>query len=228
MKKVRVLKVEFENELKPYEISAFRGAVIAKTEGAHLLFHNHLSETEYLYGYPVIQYKSIRNKASLMCIDYGIDEVHHLFSQKDLDLQIGERQVSMKVARIHMDQFTLNVWERMFHYRLSNWLALSEENYQRFKAITDEEQRVRFLERILIGNILAFAKGVKWRVEKQIQAKITRIVEQKIAPFKGIPLTSFVVEFEANVFLPEWIGLGKGVSRGFGTVRQLRNANTEE
>lgn len=224
MKKIRLLRVDFENELRPYEISSFRGAVIEKAGRDNILFHNHIGKESYLYGYPVIQYKTINHKASLICIDYGIDEVHHLFQQKNLNVRIGDNDVELKVAGLKMDNVNLNVWDKIFDYRINKWLALSGENYLIFKEIKDERLEIEFLEKILIGNILAFAKGVKWNVEKAITLKIKSINEKKPVPFKGLPHIGFNLEFKTNVFLPDYIGLGKGVSRGFGTIRKINSA----
>lgn len=35
-----------------------------------MLFHNHLNDREFLYGYPVIQYKRIGRNPALVCVDY--------------------------------------------------------------------------------------------------------------------------------------------------------------
>jgi len=34
-------------------------------------------------------------------------------------------------------------------------------------------------------------------------------------------MLAFNIEFKTNVFLPNFIGLGKGVSIGFGTIKQI-------
>jgi hypothetical protein len=44
--------------------------------------------------------------------------------------------------------------------------------------------------------------------------------------YKGISFAAFDVLFKTNVSLPNYTGLGKGVSHGFGTV--VRMYNNEE
>lgn len=75
MKKIRFLKIQFEGNLEPYEIPAFRGAVIEKAGRENLSFHNHASDEQFLYGYPVIQYKTIGKNPALICLDYGIEGI---------------------------------------------------------------------------------------------------------------------------------------------------------
>lgn len=57
MSKIRYLKILFDKNIQAYEVSQFRGAVIAKTKGMSNLFHNHLDDKEFIYRYPLIQYK---------------------------------------------------------------------------------------------------------------------------------------------------------------------------
>jgi hypothetical protein len=74
----------------------------------------------------------------------------------------------------------------------------------------------------LKANIISFAKGVKWDIDKQISLRIDKIVSEKQVPYKKTRLSGFDIEFRTNVFLPDFVGLGKGVSLGFGTVTIAR------
>jgi hypothetical protein len=225
LKKIRFLRLQFKAEIAATELPAFRGAVASKAGLEHILFHNHLNDRELLYGYPVIQYKRIGLNPAIVCLDYGVDEIHHLFSTKNLTIHIGERPVQLEVKNLQMHQYTLQVWEKSFHYRLYNWLALSQDNYQRYQTIQDDLERIDFLEKILTGNILAFAKGVKWDVDRTIRLRIDDVLRTKLVPYKSQRLMAFDLMFRTNVFLPDFIGLGKGVSLGFGTVSQLKERN---
>lgn len=218
MKRIRYLTIQFSNEIEPWEIPAFRGAVIAKAGNEHILFHNHLNDREFLYGYPVIQYKRLGKHPLLVCIDYGTDEIHHFFSRSNLEIMIGERKVQLVVEKLNLSQINLQVWEKTFRYRIRNWVGLNQENYKKYSQLKDELVQIEFLENILKANIISFAKGVKWDIDKQISLRIDQIVSAKQVPYKGTRLTGFDIEFRTNVFLPDFIGLGKGVSLGYGTV----------
>jgi hypothetical protein len=86
--------------------------------------------------------------------------------------------------------------------------------------------KATMLERMLIGNILSFAKGMKIHLDKKIQCKIISSEEPRLVTYKGIKMMSFDVMFKTNVSLPNYIGLGKGVSLGFGTVvKKYENKN---
>jgi CRISPR/Cas system endoribonuclease Cas6 (RAMP superfamily) len=42
-------------------------------------------------------------------------------------------------------------------------------------------------------------------------------------PFKGRKVLTFCVNFKTNVSLPDYVGLGKGSSVGFGVVKLIEN-----
>jgi len=222
IKKIRILNITFTAEIAGHEVPAFRGAIIRKVGQENLLFHNHLAEGQFLYKYPLIQYKKIKGQAGIMCIEFGVDEIHKYFDKKDWDIKIGERWIEMKIAGLNMNQFTMQVWDHFFYYNLRNWIALNKDNYPKYMQIQNEEDKKTFLENILKGNILSFAKGIEWTVEKPIELSIKEIKGQKLVSYKGNKLMGFDIDFRTNVFLPNYIGLGKGVSLGFGIVKALR------
>ncbi|NMC40445.1 MAG: CRISPR-associated endonuclease Cas6 [Bacteroidales bacterium] len=221
VKRVRILTIIFDSEIKVWEIPALRGAIVEKVGKENIIFHNHLKTDAYLYRYPLIQYKNIRGKPAMVCIDYGVDEIHKFFDKPDWSVKIGDRWLDMKVYKLLLNQFNMQVWESMFHYHIRNWVALNQENYKKYQTIESEKERIEFLERTLIGNIIAFAKGIEWDIEKQIKLSITSPVRNTVVSLKGKKVLGFNIDFITNVFLPNYIGLGKSVSLGFGMVKQI-------
>ncbi|WP_298349347.1 CRISPR-associated endonuclease Cas6 [Runella sp.] len=222
MKKIRFLKVQFAADIDGWEIPAFRGAVIKKTGEQHITFHNHINDKEVIYRYPVIQYKRIGRNPALICVDFGVDEVHHFFNNRNLDIEISGRKLSLGVKNLQMNQFNLQVWEKTFTMHISQWLALNQENHAKYMATADELSRLALLESILKGNILSFAKGIGWDIDREISLRIDTIEKVRPVTFKEQKVLAFDVTFRTNVFLPDYLGLGKGVSLGFGTVRQMK------
>jgi hypothetical protein len=95
-------------------------------------------------------------------------------------------------------------------------MALNQENYSRYVKAEPGEQ-VRQLKGILVNNILSFYKGIGYRAEERILTSVQ--VRQKETQFKNQTMLAFEGSFTTNAVLPEGIGLGKAVSRGFGTVQ---------
>lgn len=222
-KKIRTLHISFDTPVSPSKVSAFRGAIIEKAGRENLLFHNHLGNDKYVYKYPLIQYKVIRNQPSIYCLDAGVDHIHRLFEQKSWVINLLGEKVELKVDRLDLKTITLNVWDKSFHYTIANWQALNEENYKKYTKLESLKEKVEMLERILTGNILSFAKGIDWHIEQQVKINISDIKQEKVKRMKDIQVGAFDVAFSCNVFLPNYIGLGKGASTGFGVVKQIKN-----
>lgn len=222
-KKIRVLQVVFDCEIKGYEIPAFRGAIIEKVGRDNVLFHNHLNGNGFLYKYPLIQYKIINRHPSMVCIDYGVDEIHKFFENKDWSIKISDRWLNMKVEKLNMNQFTMNVWDKSFRYNIKNWIALNQANYEKYQNMEGLAEKTDFLESLLKANILSFAKGIEWTIDKPVELKITDIKDTRPVKLKGQKVLGFNIDFKTNVFLPNNIGLGKSVSLGYGNIRELRN-----
>jgi len=228
MKKLRLLEVYFRKEIFPSEIASFRRAVIAIAGMENILFHNHLND-KFRYSYPLIQYKIISGKPAIVCLERGVDEIHHFFNRMGIKKhRLSDRNYTFEIDRIKTAEYTLQVWENDFSCRLLNWLPFNQENYRRFKEMEDDSSKKTQLEKILTGNILSFAKGVNWQVDKEIHVNIFSIDRERIIPVKETKREAFHIRFKTNVFLPPNIGLGKNTSLGYGTVKKaiLRKSKT--
>ena len=214
------LIVQFGNEITPNEIQQFRGAVIASLKEKDILFHNH-TENGVSYHYPRIQYKRIHQKAAIVCVKEGIKAIVELFCAGNYHYRIGERDVDMLIESINTYETDIDFCEEPRHYRLLNWLPLNSENYKEYQSIEVLAQRILFLEEKLIGNLLAFFTEMGFRADKQIDLHITNITGQRLARYKGVKLMAFDVEFKANLALPQYIGIGKSSSVGYGTLTKI-------
>ncbi len=228
MKKLRILQVSFDSNLHPYQLPAFRGAVARKVGIEHEWFHNHDNENGGTHNrYPLIQYKLDTYKGQmrpmLLCLEQGIEEAHHLFSQPDWLLNLNGESMNLKIANLHVNQYTLNTWERPFRYRIHKWQAMNTENYQKFRELVGIVDRTIFLETLLRNQINSFAKGVDWDLNADFSVKLLSLPTEEWLQYKHRQKTLvFTVDFESTVSLPEFVGLGRGASRGLGVVRRVR------
>lgn len=224
MPKIRYLKLRFDQPIFPYDIPRFRAAVIEKTNRESGLFHNHDGDEGFSYRYPLIQYKVTQRKAGIICLNEGADDIHLLLQNRDMSLRVGQSVNDYHIEDIDLHYHNVQVWDHEFEYSLLNWMALNQEHYRRYRSLDgDETAQLDLLHGILRGNILAFAKGINWFVEERISVHITSIKEMKLLPFKGKDMPAFTLHFKTNVSLPDYIGLGKGVSVGFGVVRNCND-----
>lgn len=221
MPKIRYLKIRFSTQLMPWELPLFRAAVIEATERQSSLFHNHGPGDTFLYRYPRIQYKLTDRKATIICLDNGTDDIHYLLQNRHLNLRIGSRTETFEIEDIHIQYPYLQTRRVNFHYSLKNWQGLNQENYQKYQAMEGEVERLQFLEKMLLGNLLAVARGFEVNTELPIQVQITKRKTEKWLGYKGRKVLCFSLNFKTNLSLPDYLGLGKGVSVGFGSVKRF-------
>lgn len=217
--KVRTIVVKLTTEIKHCEIPLFRGAVNAILEKNHsILFHNHINDG-YRYSYPLIQYKRIGGKAAIVCFGEGTEAIGEFFERSEYVIHIGNREVETEVDVIEAKRTLVQVWNEEFRYVVRKWLPLSSENYAAFRQLNGIREQSAFLEKILVGNILSFCKGLDITIDQEIKCVITNILGTRSYIYKGVKMMGFDVEFSTNVSLPDYLGLGKGVSLGFGTLK---------
>lgn len=208
--------------LRPSQIHKFRGFV-GNLFKNHDLIHNHdLSSGKLIYRYPLIQFKLISKIPAIIAIT---EEAVNLFSE-----------IFMKLDKIVVDGVTIPVFEKnlkiediefgysaeTFIYEfVSPWIGLNQKNYPKYdEAITIEEKN-ELLKKALIGNILSMAKYLNCWLEKEQKIKVELQVKEKIVNLKGKSMVGFTGIFKTNFMIPDDLGIGKSVSRGFGTVRRV-------
>ncbi|MDF1573303.1 MAG: CRISPR-associated endonuclease Cas6 [Bacteroidales bacterium] len=223
-KTLRILQVIFENDIRGYEIPAFRGAVTRIAGLQNILFHNH-EGNNFRYSYPLIQYKTYKEKPMLICIEQGVNEAHHFFENIQEGIMLGNRPYELRINSLNLFQAELRIDTRFNQYVLLNWLPFNQENYKTFNQLNNQVEEVLLLEKILTGNILSFAKGVAWRIDQEIKVRITEVGKPKPVSVKSVTRIAIKAAFQSNVVLPELIGLGKNVSTGFGTIRKNHTSN---
>lgn len=218
---MKMLIVHFKNRLGKQETPYFRGATIAALqENNDVLFHNHTGE-KLRYAYPLVQYKTMEGKACIVCVNEGAEAIGKLFASCNLNFMIGRRQETMEVESIQANHYSVEVTDTLFSYRIKDWLPLNQESYAKYKSASGLSEQVALLDRILIGNILSFAKGIGVFFEKEVVCRITHLSAPYTTKHKDTKLLGFNAEFECNVSLPEAIGLGKGSSLGRGIVERI-------
>ncbi len=234
MKKIRYCRIQLEDELKPYEVNALRGAVadavsnaIGRDNKEGLLYHNHVPEKKYNQGYPLIQYKRIKNQPSIIFLEDAVDVAHHFFANAPTNLTIHTHLISTKIAELVLKQPILQVWENMFTYSILDYGAIREKNKETFDACESLKDKIIFLEKMLVSHIVAFALNLGWAInqEKRVEVNILDILKHKTIPFKDIDWDAFDLTFKTNVSLPNFIGLGNHVSVGWGVVKNIHPDN---
>jgi hypothetical protein len=215
-----MLTVRFTGRLRPWEVPAFRGAIGRKVGAEGVLFHHHEGE-KLRYAYPLIQYRCEGGRPVITCLGEGVEAIHQYFCQADWGITIGDHDLDMRVDALDLNSHALALSATERSYQISHWVALNQANHQRYQRLEGLAARIQFLEKKLVGNILAFAKGIDWYISDQVTVEITDLHAEPPMRIKGVRLENFQARFRTNVSLPAGIGLGAKVSIGMGGLIAL-------
>lgn len=224
MAKIKYFFISFDNQpIEMEHLKMFRSAIANKMKSVqnNILFHHHLNDNKLLYKYPLIQFKSINKKPAIVCLQNGIDVFQDFLNNKDWQITIGKNKLTLKVETLFLKQYNIQTYNKMFTYQITNWLALNSNNYNEYRNEDVLVNRIHHLEKILIANVLSFTKGVEIHIEKPIQLYFTQQIKTRIISYKDIKLSAFDAEFKTNIFIPDYIGLGKLSALGFGTIKRI-------
>jgi hypothetical protein len=172
-----------------------------------------------LYEYPRIQFKVIDSTALLMGIAEGADLLQRLWPTIDVN-QLGDEQLQVVDAEFETREAEIAPSPKPVEYRfVTPWLALNQRNFRAYVDSFSTKFRKDELSRILVGNCLGLAKSFGIRFPERIDADGRHLTSIKIT-LDGQGMIGFVGKFQVNLKLPEYLGLGKSVWRGFGTIAE--------
>lgn len=222
-KYIRTLTVTFDTDISYKEIPLFRGAVLKSMgDKANLLYHNHTGAETFRYSYPLIQYKRLGGKASIVCIEEGADAIGQFLSEMTDSIMIGERESKCNTDRLMPSKLLVQTWQSSFSYQVFRWLPLNKENYIRYQTAEGIIEKIAILEKILKGNLLSMLKGLDIFLEGELIVKIIHLSEPYILHNKGVALMAFNADFNSNLSIPNNIGIGKNASIGYGVIHQKK------
>jgi len=180
------------------------------------LLHNHMGNGELRYAYPQVQYKVIDQTPMLLGIKDGAKLLTELFLEiRELKIDGTAYPVRQKNIEAKQIEPGASVAPKTYCFE-TLWMGLNQKNHSRYEKANPLE-REKLLERILVGNCLSFFKSLDIFVDTTLEARAS--FNEKNTNFKNNRMIAFEGMFEINADLPDYIGLGKQVSRGFGTIR---------
>jgi hypothetical protein len=174
-------------------------------------FHHH---SESSYHYPMVQYKKIGKELIIMGFSKYAEVVFEKLSTIE-KIIIKNKEIKVNNIQIDITKNSIKLENTNYQF-ITPWLALNEENYKKYLKLASKERKF-FLERILIGNILSMLKGLGIRIDFKIEVKISKIYSKTIKVHYN-KFVGFYCDWNTNILIPKYCGLGKSVSKGYGTV----------
>lgn len=196
--------------------SKLRG-YIGKEFKDYNLLHNHYGNN-FLFKYPKVQYKVINDEILILGINEGGEILKKISSS--LNILNLDKKYLITEKLIHEKEFDIKPTSTEKHYKfITPWIGLNNVNYHKFKNLNSWKNKKILLNKILIGNILSLSKGLGIIVNKRLNAK--SYLNEKIVIYKSVKMNAFTGEFKIYYDLPDYIGIGKGVSHGFGCIKKI-------
>lgn len=221
MNKTRYLQILFDQNFQAYDIPKLRAAIIEKTKRESDLFHNHLDNEHFIYRYPLIQYKIRDKKPCLICLKEATDDIHYLLKHKDFKFNISGKIYDFEIEDVWLRYAQIQTWDAEFKYSVLHYMALNQDNYAEYKKLDSIVDRVNFIQDILEKHINIFAEEMNAFCPISLSVKLLDIKDEKFIEYKGVFHLTFNITFKSNLHIPDYVGIGKGVSIGFGIVRQI-------
>ena len=171
--------------------------------------------------YPRVQVKILNEQIYIVGINEGVDSIKAIAKKMDF-LDFGNITFQILDNEIEEHQNRFQPVSKLIRYRfVTPWVALNQTTGRRYRNLNNAD-RVNFLNRLLGQNIVFMAREMGMELEENIFTKVTlsslfprQVDENNWGAFDG--------EFRANFVLPNYLGIGNGITRGYGTLFGLFN-----
>ena len=171
--------------------------------------------------YPRVQVKILNEQIFIIGINEGADPVRSL-AEKLGHLDFGNITFDVAGADVENSDNQFIPSERLIRYRfITPWVALNQMTGGKYRFLTNQEKPT-FLHRLLGQNILFIASEMGVKTEEKIFTKV-KVTSLFPRPVDENNWGAFMGEFKANFVLPNYIGIGNGITRGYGSIYGMFN-----
>ena len=170
----------------------------------------------YKFLYPRVQVKILNEQIYIIGIKEGFIPVVSI-AEKVKKLNFGNITFDVESFELLESKNNFISSQQVISYSfLTPWIALNHMNQGAYKKSNDMEQSL-FLNKLIGQNIVFLANELNLSLEKNIYTKleISELLPKKVDEKNW---GSFEGGFKTNCILPNYIGLGNGITRGFGSI----------
>jgi len=222
MKTIPLTQIQFpEIQLATRDAHKLRGYFGNLFKEHSPLLHNHYEDGTFRYRHPQVQYKVIMGTPTLIGLMEGSELLTQLFL-KIKEIDIDGKKYTVNTKNISQENAGCGYSDEIHEYEFQTlWYALNQENYRKYVQLKSATEKEKLLNRILVGQLLSFFTNIELQLkpEQRIMTKVK--VAERSSKLKGNKLIVFKGSFVSNVILPELIGIGRSVSRGFGSIKRI-------
>jgi hypothetical protein len=227
---IATLTLEFNIPCLPQEVKLFRG-VIAQLGGLdNALFHQHDNsgeESKLLHRYPLIQYRSYKDKPYIYAINEGRDAMMDLWKSGAIEKYYAAKGIVLRIDVYDKPTQYLRLVplqeNNLYRYRIIQWVPFNNANYNVYKSLPTYLNKVAFLERLLAQHLKGLATALQWHwdtSEHQLLVTIDDIDRfEKITEHRNNFIAIDLV-FYTNALLPDRIAIGNDMAFGKGWLHK--------
>ena len=174
--------------------------------------------------YPRVQVKILNEQIYIIGIHEGVKPVLSLVKNFDM-FDFGNITFEIQNTDIEQDEQQFIPTDRLIRYRfITPWVALNQMTGGKYRFLTNQE-KPSFLNRLLGQNIVFMAKEVGIDLNDKVFTKV-KVSSLFPKPVDENKWGAFMGEFKTNFVLPNYIGVGNGITRGYGTIYGMFNPET--
>jgi hypothetical protein len=173
----------------------------------------------FIHRYPVLQCKQLKSDLIVTGISQGAGCLSVLTGEGTMLGTGGSScRITSRDPGIRSEPF--GVTDSMLAYEfLTPWLALNQQNAKKFYDLKGKAERDAFMQKLLTTRLLTLAKSLDYRItapitcEAKVRFRRDRIGAENLMVFKGT--------FRTNLCIPDYLGIGRSVSQGYGTIKRI-------
>ena len=213
-----ILNLEADNPVQ-FSIGELR-AYLAGVLTEFTLSHSENSPA-FLHRYPAVQCKMIKNTIVVVGISQGVDVLEYI-SRGEKKISPGKNACSIvgRDTAVREEQFGISDVLTTYEF-LTPWLGLNQQNTKKFYDLTGKPERDAFLEKMLCEGLRTLAKSLDYKAPVPVTCEEKVRFRKDWIDNKSVMV--FVGKFRTNLMIPDYLGMGRSVSLGFGTIRQIHD-----
>jgi hypothetical protein len=177
------------------------------------------ADSDAIHRYQAVQCKYLKHDLIVIGISQGAGLLRQLTEGRDT--MFSDRNsctVTVRDSAIKNEEFGVTDLVQTYEF-LTPWLALNQQNAKKFYDLKGKPERDAFMQKLLLGHLTALAKSLDYKppspitCEPKVRFRRDRIDHENVMVFLG--------KFRTNLQIPDFLGIGQSVSRGFGTIRHI-------
>lgn len=177
----------------------------------------------FIHRYPVLQCKQVKSNLIVTGICQGADCLCQFTGDQTM-LGAGESRcrITARDPAIRSELFGITDTPGTYEF-LTPWLALNQQNAKKFYDLKGKPQRDAFMQKLLTAQLNTLAKSLDYNItvpitcEAKVRFKRERIDRENVMVFLG--------KFRTNLSIPDYLGIGRSVSQGYGTIKRITESS---